>query len=66
MASTAKSTLPHAVITITGNVLSSDGSRIFFQTTGALVPQDNNGKPDVYVCNDTVEHVSGYTPIMVV
>jgi NHL repeat len=31
-----------------GNVMSSDGSRIFFQSAGALVPQDNNGKPDVY------------------
>jgi hypothetical protein len=30
------------------NVMSSDGSRIFFQTVAALVPQDNNGKPDVY------------------
>ena len=31
-----------------GGVLSSDGSRVFFQTAAALVPQDNNGKPDVY------------------
>lgn len=30
------------------NVLSSDGNRLFFQTAAALVPQDNNGKPDVY------------------
>jgi hypothetical protein len=30
------------------NVLSADGSRVFFQTAAALVPQDNNGKPDVY------------------
>ncbi len=31
-----------------GGVLSADGSRVFFQTAAALVPQDNNGKPDVY------------------
>jgi hypothetical protein len=31
-----------------GNVLSADGSRVFFETADALVPQDNNGKLDVY------------------
>jgi hypothetical protein len=31
-----------------GNLLSSDGSRFFFETNAALVPQDNNGKTDVY------------------
>jgi hypothetical protein len=30
------------------NVMSSDGSRIFFGTEAALVPQDNDGKADVY------------------
>jgi NHL repeat-containing protein len=31
-----------------GNVLSADGNRVFFETPDALVPQDNNGKGDVY------------------
>jgi hypothetical protein len=32
----------------TNNVMSSDGSRVFFQTEAALVPQDTNGETDVY------------------
>ncbi len=28
--------------------ISPDGSRVFFETTDALVPQDTNGLPDVY------------------
>lgn len=31
-----------------GNILSADGSRVFFQTPAALVPQDTNGKLDTY------------------
>jgi hypothetical protein len=30
------------------NNLSTDGSRVFFETKEALVPQDGNGAPDVY------------------
>jgi hypothetical protein len=33
---------------IGGHALSADGSRVFFETADALVPQDNNGKADVY------------------
>jgi choice-of-anchor A domain-containing protein len=28
--------------------ISADGSRVFFETEDALVPQDTNGRPDVY------------------
>lgn len=31
-----------------GRNVTADGSKVFFQTTGALVPGDTNGKSDVY------------------
>ena len=34
--------------TVDTRVISSDGSRVFFDTPDALVPQDTNGKRDVY------------------
>jgi hypothetical protein len=45
--------------------MSADGSYVFFQTTAALLPQDKNGKVDVYEWHDgTVSLISsGTSPV---
>lgn len=45
--------------------MSSDGSRIFFDTLAPLVPQDTNGRRDVYEWEDGVLHPisSGKSPL---
>jgi len=39
------------------HVLSADGGRVFFETSSALVPQDNNGKIDVYEWEGGQDHL---------
>jgi DNA-binding beta-propeller fold protein YncE len=48
-----------------GNLLSTDGSRLFFESFEALIPRDTNGKQDVYEWeratskSDCLENVGG-------
>lgn len=51
-------------VTTPGNAISADGSRVFFETPDALVPQDINGVNDVYEWeNGTVYLISsGHSP----
>jgi Tol biopolymer transport system component len=37
--------------------ITDDGSRVFFDTSDALVPQDSNGREDVYVYEDGAAHL---------
>jgi hypothetical protein len=40
-----------------GHPISADGSKVFFSTTDALVPQDSNGKEDVYEWEGGADHL---------
>jgi hypothetical protein len=49
--------LPHEGNDIASRVLSSDGERVLFNSYDALVPQDTNGREDVYAFEDGVVHL---------
>lgn len=54
-------TLATATVSLPGarpRFLSSDGRRVFFSTSEALVPQDTNGVPDVYEYDTTTRRLA--------